>query len=400
MAFASMTLAFANVENGGINLAGPSSCGKTTVLGSAASVMGGPGYVGNWRQTDNAFEAAAVQHNDALMCVDELGQADARKIDQIPYLFGNAQGKGRAARDGGARARKSWRALLLSTSETTLAQHALSAGTTLRAGQEVRLIDLDAEVPGGFGAFENLHGHADGAAFSDVLRAACREFHGTVGMEFARRCAMDGDHLPERLRTSMDAFMSACKSGADGALEGQATRVAHRFALIAAAGELASEWGLTGWAPGAAHAAAQRCFTDWLQGRGTDKNTEGRTILQTLCHFLVKCGESRFSEVDRADDDQQRTVFNRAGWTYRNVEDGVREYWIESTVFRREIYAGFNISTVCRALETAGCITTMTEAGTKRYDIKRTVGRDMRPRVYVVSQRVFEAGEATQASPA
>ncbi|WP_218511734.1 DUF927 domain-containing protein [Variovorax sp. dw_308] len=85
MAFASMTLAFAGLENGGINLVGPSSCGKTTVLGCAASVMGAPAYVGNWRQTDNAFEAAAVPSgllSPGSRCSD-LGPPSAAGASQL-----------------------------------------------------------------------------------------------------------------------------------------------------------------------------------------------------------------------------------------------------------------------------------------------------------------------------
>ena len=50
---------------------------------------------------------------------------------------------------------------------------------------------------------------------------------------------------------------------------GEVKRAADRFAVIAAAGELASEWGITGWGAGEATVAAKRCFLDWLNRRGT-----------------------------------------------------------------------------------------------------------------------------------
>ena len=51
-------------------------------------------------------------------------------------------------------------------------------------------------------------------------------------------------------------------------------RVCERFALIAAGGELATQYGVTGWPPGEAGQAATRCFQAWLEQRGmmTTKN--------------------------------------------------------------------------------------------------------------------------------
>ena len=45
-------------------------------------------------------------------------------------------------------------------------------------------------------------------------------------------------------------------------------RVADKFALIGAAGELATELGLTGWFRGEAESAARQCFASWCEARG------------------------------------------------------------------------------------------------------------------------------------
>jgi len=394
MAFAAKLLYFSGLENGGINFQGGSGIGKTTLLRVAASVDGGADSLQNWRMTDNAMEAIAAQHNDKVLPLDELGQVDPRKVGEMMYSLGNGVGKGRANRSGGARARQAWRTLALSTAEVPFAQHASLAGVTLRAGQEVRFTDVSADAGKELGVFEDLHGHADGAAFSEALRTAARQFHGVVGAEFAQLCASDAEGLRAMLAGSMLSFTQRCKAQAGAALEGQATRVADRFALIAAAGELASRWGLTGWPANAASDAATRMFLEWLDARGTPKNVEAHQILDALRHFLIKFGESRFSEADRAESEHQRTISNRAGWTYTHIEDGTREYWITPTVFRQEIFAGFSISTVCQVLNAAGCMTTTTEHGKKRYDIKRGIGRSMRPRFYVIDSRLFDIDEA------
>lgn len=48
------------------------------------------------------------------------------------------------------------------------------------------------------------------------------------------------------------------------AASGQVRTVGSRFALLAAAGELATSAGITGWAAGAAAAGARKCFEAWL----------------------------------------------------------------------------------------------------------------------------------------
>jgi hypothetical protein len=50
--------------------------------------------------------------------------------------------------------------------------------------------------------------------------------------------------------------------------DGQVSRVARRFGLVAAAGELATGLGVLPWPEGEAERAAARCFGDWLRARG------------------------------------------------------------------------------------------------------------------------------------
>lgn len=55
-AFSGPLLSMLGREGGGFHLRGASSCGKSTLLGVAASVWGAPSFVQSWRGTDNAFE--------------------------------------------------------------------------------------------------------------------------------------------------------------------------------------------------------------------------------------------------------------------------------------------------------------------------------------------------------
>jgi putative DNA primase/helicase len=50
--------------------------------------------------------------------------------------------------------------------------------------------------------------------------------------------------------------------------------VGARFALVGAAGEMATEAGLTGWPTGESERAARACFNAWLAARGGIGNGE------------------------------------------------------------------------------------------------------------------------------
>src|SRR5262249_17852253 len=99
-------------ENGGFNLYGASSTGKTTAADAGASTFGRGdergGFVRSWRHTANALEGAAVLHNDAPLVLDEIGIADPREIGSVIYALCGGTGKGRSARDGSLRASRTW----------------------------------------------------------------------------------------------------------------------------------------------------------------------------------------------------------------------------------------------------------------------------------------------------
>src|SRR5262249_21126582 len=153
------------------------------------------------------------------------------------YMLSNGSGKRRGRPEGGTRPRLTWTVLFLSTGEISLAQHVEQAGQRVHAGQEVRLIDLAADAGKGHGVFEHLHGHASGQAFADALRQHGHEAYGTAGRAFVAALVQEMPHALEQVRKVSDVFM---EQRVPTAATGQVRRVAGRFALIAAAGELAT----------------------------------------------------------------------------------------------------------------------------------------------------------------
>ena len=59
-----------------------------------------PGFVRSWRGTANAQESGAALVSDTLLCLDEIGVAEARDAAAAVYQLATGIGKGRSHRDG------------------------------------------------------------------------------------------------------------------------------------------------------------------------------------------------------------------------------------------------------------------------------------------------------------
>lgn len=331
---------------GGIHLIGKSSSGKTTALQVAASVWGGPGYVRAWRATANGLEATAAALNDSLLVLDEISECDPREIGAIIYALANGQGKQRAKRTGGSRDSARWRTIVLSSGERTLSAHMQEAGQQIKAGQEARLLNIPA-TDRAYGAFDNLHDLADGRAFADYMKQSTSKFYGVAGPAFIEKLLQDNDSLPE-------LYVRTCNLQDFSSPDGVESRAAGLFALIAVAGEKATEYGLTGWQEGEALTASIELFNAWRVFRGQGQ-TESRQILQGIRHFIDRHGDSRFSELGNSglnkyegdNVDQRPVVRDRAG--YWKDSDKGRVFMFNSAALQ-EAAKGFDLKFILRAL--------------------------------------------------
>ncbi len=366
--FAGPMLARCNAEGGGIHFVGDSSTGKTTAIEAACATWGGPSFRRSWRATANGMEGAAALFNDGLLALDEISECDPREVGAIIYALGNGCGKQRATRSGTARGVTRWRCFVLSSGERTIATTMAEGGHRAKAGQAVRLLD----IPGAqrFGAWDHLHGFVSGTAFSDAIKQAAVMHHGHAGRAFLKKLTRDGRDFCERLeRVKMLKEFSARED------EGQDKRAAGRFALLALAGEVASEYGITRWPQGAATAAAAQGFKMWqsLRGRGND---ERRQILERVLGFIALHGDSRFSDADakfgRPDEEIVRN--NRAGW-WREGKAG-RIYLFHGEGLR-EAVKGFDFGRALDVLQEAGALPKPDESG-ERAKPQRVCGRLVR----------------------
>lgn len=328
LAFAAPLLSLVGMEGGGFHLKGESTDGKTTIMKAAASVYGNPDrYSQTWRATGNAIEGIASRRNDALLCLDELGELDGREAGQVAYMLANGQGKGRSKQDGELRERKAWRLLFLSTGELSLEDHAASAGQRTQAGMEVRTIQIPSDT-GHHGAFEWLHGMDSGRTFADTLKAHCDHQHGSAFRTYVEALAGDLEAHSERLRAEIKRIAAELTPHGAG---NQVGRAINRFALVAAAGELATRLGVTGWPEGEALRAVRVCLKAWLAERGHLGNHEEAAILAQVRKFVTAHQYTRFADWF----DTNHRPANMVG--YRKVEsDGVSFFvlppgWTEIT---------------------------------------------------------------------
>lgn len=377
-AFAGPLLRPAGMESGGFHFRGNSSSGKTTALKLAASVNGGANYLQRWRAIDNALEAIAAQHSDCLLILDELAQIDPKTAGECAYMLANEQGKARATRAGTPRTRQSWRVLFLSAGEVGLADHMAEGQKRARTGQEVRMADIPADAGAGLGAFENLHGYASGAAFSKRITDLAQAMYGAPGRAWLEWLTTNADTIKGSIRAKSNALAAQMISKDSS---GQVERVGARFALVGAAGAMATAAGLTGWPEGESERAATACFNAWLAARGGNGNGEVVAMLRAVRRFLEAHGEGRFSMWHRSADDHAPKTLQRAGVrrmlnaegkpiktnNHHAIEFGEKmpatlgedvsfEYFILAETFRAEVCQGFDYQAVCHVLLDHGCL--------------------------------------------
>lgn len=401
-AFAAPLLGLLDAEGGGFNLRGSSSIGKTATLTAAGSVWGGGGVRGwarSWRTTANALEGTAMAHNDLLLVLDEMGEAAPEVVAEGAYALANGSGKARATRTGALRRAMEWRVLFLSSGELTLADR-LAEGArgprAVRAGQEVRVVDVPADAGAGLGLFQCLHGRADGAALAADLTRAARASYGTAGRAFVAELVRDPDAAAEAVRAAQWAFVAGhVPAGADG----QVRRVADRFALVAAAGELAARLGVVPWGEGEAAAGVAECFAAWRAARPAgDGPAEAHRAVAAVRHFIGTNGPARFEELREVQGrwrlaDPKRPVANRAGWC-KQAKDGSRRYLILPETWQREVCAGMDPQAAARAVHEAGFLDPQ---GSGRLARNERVGEPREMRVYAVCGDILGDGAGQDA---
>ncbi|GBQ17754.1 hypothetical protein AA0482_2002 [Acetobacter cibinongensis NRIC 0482] len=313
-------------------------------------------------------------------------------------MLANNTGKQRAGRNGEARPAKTWRSSFISTGEVTLATKMGEAGRRAMAGQEVRLVSVQADAGAGLGMFEALHGFSSGGELADHIRRAARTYYGTASRAYLDDLVKDRDEdeagLTESIKRLVDSFEKDCLPSS-APVAGQVRSVVRRFGLVSAAGELATAYGVLPWGHGEATQAAKTCFQSWLSERGGTDAAEDREAIEQVRAFIEQHGESRFTllggESGDVENPHVRTNL-RAG--FRRLADTPEgnqwEYLFLPKTWRQEVCKGIDPTRVAKVLLEAGYLL---PGDGKNQSVVRRIPKEGRLRVLVVSGSIME-GEA------
>ena len=370
VAFAAVLLRPLNEEVSVFHIFGLSSLGKTTLLFLAISVWGKgstPGFLRSWLSTSNGLEGIATQHNDMLLALDELGQVEPDALGNVIYMIANETGKARADKTGRLRAAATWKTIVLSSGEVTLGQHMqagkLGSRGRLLGGIAARAVDIPIETSSGSGrSYETLHGYTDEVGLTEQIALLSGKSYGHAGPAFLGHLVQDRDTHLTTARRIIDGFLADVVTADDDA---QVRRVARRFGVVAAAGALATAFGVVPWAEGAAIEAVKTCFGAWRDARGTGASEDERDAIRILKRFFEMHGGSRFEAIDdRHEDDvpdrlDDRPVHARCGYrtTIPDKDQVPRTvYYVTREAWRMEVCNGRDGDLVARIARKHGAL--------------------------------------------
>ena len=380
-AFAGQLLELLDDDGGGFHILGSSSMGKSLSLKLAASVWGKPdSYTKTWRSSDNALEGTASEYNDSFLPLDEISECDPKIVGKTVYMLANGQGKGRSTTTGHNRIAKTWRIIFLSNGEESLQNFMAQAGQKTNAGIEVRVAHIDADAGKGLKTFDSLVLADTGAAQADRIKELSQAYYGSAGIAWLEHITSDKAATTITARQLVSEFMSNYTD-----LAPQAHRVAKRFAIVAAAGEMATQADITGWQVRQATTAVMTCLDNWLDNYGRDGEHEQRQIIDHIKAFIEQHGSSRFQPCYRSTrlDFEERTP-NRVG--YRNMDTG--DYYFSKETFD-SVCAPFGKKKVLQVLEEASLLL-VNQGDRKIYKTPDTLFNGKhRPSVYAVTADIL-----------
>lgn len=359
LAFASVLLPLVGMQGGGFHNRGGTSSGKTTISLVSGSVFGGSndelGYCQSWKATANGLESVAETHNHTLLCLDELAQIDGRQAGDVAYMLANGEGKKRMTKSIVARRSLSWQLLFLSTGEISLADKMNEVGLMIKGGQEIRVLDIPADTCK-FGVFDCLHGFLDGQTFADHLRSSSKTYYGTPIREFLKKFV--AEPATNSIKAAWQEFHTKFINEIlpNKTYPSEVKRAATRFALVAFAGEMASEFQITNWRIGEAISASKMIFQAWYENRAGRGASDAERAVSQIRAFIEAHGTSRFESLNPGDTAAEpEKIINRAGFRKQN-ENGEIDYLFFTETFRREVCKGFDYKFVCKILDEEGFI--------------------------------------------
>lgn len=224
-------LSIFNVDPFTVDIAGPTSSGKTTALHLGASVWGEPdGLTSSWNTTLVAIEQRLAMLN-GLPCFLNESQLvkEDKTIQDALYLLAEGQGRSRGAKTGGMAFTQRWSAIGFSTGERQLTEWTEEGGTA------ARILSL----------WGKPFGEEPQTELVAELKRTIADNYGHAGPAFVRDL-MDKRHLWPKWREKFGDMVRDLEAKVD---EPIAQRRARYVALLALAAGRAEACGVMAWKP-------------------------------------------------------------------------------------------------------------------------------------------------------
>lgn len=382
------------VESGFFHFKGYSSSGKTLLLQVASTVMGYKEKMDSWNGSRAGHEQAMPLYNDSTRFIDELGAlADTKMIPELIYNMVNGSSKKKGTTKNQPQKMLQWRCLGLSTGETDLQGISTERGINVKTGQEIRFASINAAANKKFRTFERIPAGYESKgmeAFINDLRGSMAAHHGSVFIEYLKELAKERNTREEELRTAVcsfiDEFCARAMTGEKYEHDTATRRTCKRFALVAAAGELATEGinglmigkNLTGWNRGTATESALVCFKDWAEGFGAGGiPKEEQKIIQNALKVLTEQVGS-FTPKNNETHLMPRKVI---GYFDPATDEAGMTFYVAAGPYREYFCRGINQKTVDAVLEKVGIL-----IGKNKTTHVTAVGKSVRLRVLKVPE--------------
>lgn len=375
--FTSPLLRVLNEETGIIHFTGSSSTGKSTLLEVANSIYGSPSLIEKWRATDNGLEMVLASHNDNLLCLDEISQANPKTISDSIYMIGNNKGKIRSTRNIKLRQSFDWNLMVLSSGEETPEDRIKLSGGKHNAGLDVRCINIPAISKNSkYKVFDNIHEFESGKELSEHLKEQVKNYYGLPIKMYLKRLVTEIDSFNKDYKSFKLKFLQSLNIKK---AESQIKRIANRMAIIAYAGEAAIEFGILPFKHGEVIESVKSCFEDFIESRGSTSNLEEEKILKQFRRLLEIYGDSRFLEISEDNSIiEGRTINEKYGFK-RKVLNGY-EYYIYPEVFSDVFCKGFGRKNVTEYLKSKHCL----------QDKKKSLGKEGQRRYWLVTPKILD----------
>ena len=341
-----------NEEGGFFHFVGASSLGKSSILQVAMSVWGNT-EMGTFRATDNNLEGICKEANDGAIFLDEMGECEADALSRIVYMVANGVTKGRADKSGNARAITHFKVLALSSGEKGIEEKLAEKKLYAKAGQLLRMGELDADRGKGLATFDVLNINPDtkekfksGAEQAEYLKAHARENCGVVIDDFLAKLVKELDRYIMAIGKFKEEWIKQLDRKTR---QPEIDRMIKRLSTIYATGMVASNIGILPYKAHEIKECLNSTFENWLNRRGGDDSYEYNVIIKNLYNLCIGNQHSRFQDADakdkystfikdkvgffKEDEEVESSTVNQFGEKEVTYKYTLKEFWIRPKDF-------------------------------------------------------------------